>query len=444
MNLPLEPQKRFSISLRGVLALLPAIIFGLAFGLGKIVRDCSLTCNVGYELSPIAILLIAFVAFPFSWVQSRYELRLGYLRWQVLSTVFVSLSIFVFWWLCSTLLKNAPAPESRLYQFGFVDHGILRWVYLSFYVWVGAILGTVTYNAFTNIFLLYPPEKRERWIIYATVCIASGGILGGWFSSQLFSFLRFEWKWPYETSRDILMLLMALAFLLHLPVVYVTHHFLAQKTEKRGSNSKTPFVPMRVLFQWIWQDPKIRQFAFIFLFGGVVHTLGLYLFYWVVSQQTDVSSGRTLFFSSFYIWLNLGSLLLLSFGTRKVIRKIGLVFTLLILPLSLSLGTLVFLINTFLMVMYAMRIVDGSLYTALHSPGLDCLLMEIEEEKSALLRSFLRGFLSRIGEALGACLVLVLNFGFHFNLESTSWFYFIALLCWCSIIFQLKNQQLNE
>jgi len=67
-----------SESLKLILAVLPAFMIGLAFGLGKIVRDCSLTCNVGYELSPLAIIAAGIVALPISAMTVRLAVRLRY------------------------------------------------------------------------------------------------------------------------------------------------------------------------------------------------------------------------------------------------------------------------------------------------------------------------------------------------------------------------------
>ena len=61
-----------------LLAMSPPFLIGIAFGFGKIVRDCSLTCNVGYQFFPLVILVIAVLSFPLSAVSVRLAKRWGY------------------------------------------------------------------------------------------------------------------------------------------------------------------------------------------------------------------------------------------------------------------------------------------------------------------------------------------------------------------------------
>ena len=120
LELP-EVQDKKSESLKLVLSVLPAFLIGMAFGLGKIVRDCSLTCNVGYELSPLAIIAAGIIAIPISAMTVRLAIRLGYPRWQVWNLAAIAISFFVFWFAVFVELKQTgesvlqtdnPRPES--------------------------------------------------------------------------------------------------------------------------------------------------------------------------------------------------------------------------------------------------------------------------------------------------------------------------------------------
>lgn len=61
----------------------PAVVLGVAVGAGLIVRDCSLTCNVGFQNAPFAFLAVALLAFPFVALQLRWLLRTDFAGWQV-------------------------------------------------------------------------------------------------------------------------------------------------------------------------------------------------------------------------------------------------------------------------------------------------------------------------------------------------------------------------
>jgi len=79
------------------LLLLPGFLVGVTFGLGKVVRDCSLTCNVGFRFAPLGILAVALTVVPVSALRARLETRLGFRRWQSLSAIVVAGSFAALW-----------------------------------------------------------------------------------------------------------------------------------------------------------------------------------------------------------------------------------------------------------------------------------------------------------------------------------------------------------
>ncbi len=131
-----------------ILVVLPAFSIGLAFGLGKIVRDCSLTCNVGFELSPLAILGIGILTFPISSFAMRSASRLGFKRWQILSITTVGLSFFIFWAMTFFVIVRGTPPGSANYPPGNLT---IRLTYLSFFVWLGAVGAIFTPNIKTIV-----------------------------------------------------------------------------------------------------------------------------------------------------------------------------------------------------------------------------------------------------------------------------------------------------
>ena len=78
---------------RRALVAVPAGIFAAGLGLGKIVRDCSLTCNVGYRYAPLAILAVALAVVPLASLAIRWERRWGYRRWQLSSLALAVVSL---------------------------------------------------------------------------------------------------------------------------------------------------------------------------------------------------------------------------------------------------------------------------------------------------------------------------------------------------------------
>jgi AAA family ATP:ADP antiporter len=198
---------------------------------------------------------------------------------------------------------------------------------------------------------------------------------------------------------------------------------------------------LREAWSLVRGEPMLLRFGLVVLVGGVADTLLKYAFYWLVSVQTSpaMASGRTLYFTSFYLWVNGLSLLVLVFGSARIIRRWGLLFALLSLPLAVALGTASLAVTTVLAVMYVLKVVESALHTTLYEPGLDHLYLAVDDETSRRARPFLSGLLARLGEGAGAVLVLVLNFGFGISLRGLIGVLLAVLLAWVAGVLALRS-----
>ena len=102
-----------------------AAVLGLVQGLGSVVRDCALTCHVGYRHAPIAFLIVAALSLPFVALQIKMQQRWGTESWRVRSTLLIALSLLGFRFLLSLLRgESGPAGVSSVLS------------YVGFFVWV--------------------------------------------------------------------------------------------------------------------------------------------------------------------------------------------------------------------------------------------------------------------------------------------------------------------
>lgn len=397
---------------RLVLAGLPTGLLGLALGLAKVVRDCSLTCNVGYELAPLAILAIAGLAMPLSALRVRAEARLGRRTWAVGSALFAAVSFAAFPFLTRALLAAQEASET-----GQPWAEALRFVYLGFYVWVGALVALLGATAVGPVFRLFEGEQREHGFVAAGVGILVGGLLGSGLASVAAAWLIHGFGWRFEQARDALLigagLVLALVGLSHLAIERVAASGTLAAAVVR------PRVRLRAALAEVLAHPALARVAGLIFAGGVADTLLKYLFYWLVSEQTrpDASEGRTLYFAAFYLWLNGASLVLLAFGSGRIIRRFGLTFALLSLPVALALGASSLVVSAALAVMYVLKIVEGALHSSIYEPGIDHVYVHLEAQRAEPARALLHGLVNRLGEGAGAVLVLGLTFGAGISLR---------------------------
>lgn len=434
-------------SFKLILAILPAFLTGLAFGLGKIVRDCSLTCNVGYELSPLAIIAAGVVALPISALTVRLAVRLGYPRWQIWNLATIALSFFMFWLASYSIVSRYPTGADTIAS-GDTWYLPVRLIYLAFFVWLGGVSVVFAPNIKRTIYKLYNSTERSKALAFSTAAFISGGLAGGFIASMAVPVIMARLDLRYELARDSLMLGMGIVILFTIPVfivisrLYPRDFFGPQSADSNETQlsifSGTSRINLSHSIRLIVSDYKLRRMAGLILMRGMADTVLLYLFYWLVTEQTPSTNGRSMFFADFYIVLNASTLLLLVFGTNRIINRVGLILALLLLPSSLLLGTAYLLVQTMMVVTYVLRIADSALEQSLYSQSLDRVILQVHESQAPSVRPVFHGLAPRVGRGLGAVCVLFLTFGLEVTFRQMSVFFLFILVIWTLTVFSLR------
>ncbi|MEE9501954.1 MAG: hypothetical protein V3V48_07760 [Candidatus Aminicenantaceae bacterium] len=446
LELP-EVQDKKSESLKLVLSVLPAFLIGMAFGLGKIVRDCSLTCNVGYELSPLAIIAAGIIAIPISAMTVRLAIRLGYPRWQVWNLAAIAISFFIFWFAAYSIVTRYPSGVETSVS-AHSGNLPVRLIYLGFFVWLGGVSVVFSPNIKRTIYKLYDSRERPKALALSTAAFISGGLAGSFVAAFAIPAIMDKLDLRYELARDTLMLGMGILILLTIPVfviisrLYPRDFFGSQNVDSIEAQLSifpgTSRINLGNSIRLIASDSKLKQMAGLILMRGMADTVLLYLFYWLVTDQTPSTNGRTVFFADFYIVLNASTLLLLVFGTNRIINRVGLILALLILPFTLLLGTSYLIVQTLIVVAYVLRIVDSALEQSLYSQSLDRVILQVDEFRAPSVRPVFHGLAPRIGRGLGAICVLILTFGIGVTFQQMSFFFLVILVLWTLTVFSLR------
>jgi hypothetical protein len=446
LELP-EVQDKKSESLKLVLSVLPAFLIGMTFGLGKIVRDCSLTCNVGYELSPLAIIAAGIIAIPISAMTVRLAIRLGYPRWQVWNLAAIAISFFIFWFAAYSIVTRYPSGVETSVS-AHSGNLPVRLIYLGFFVWLGGVSVVFSPNIKRTIYKLYDSRERPKALALSTAAFISGGLAGSFVAAFAIPAIMDKFDLRYELARDTLMLGMGILILLTIPVfviisrLYPRDFFGSQNVDPTEAQLSifpgTSRINLGNSIRLIASDSKLKRMAELILMRGMADTVLLYLFYWLVTEQTPSTNGRTVFFADFYIVLNASTLLLLVFGTNRMINRVGLILALLILPFTLLLGTSYLIVQTLIVVAYVLRIVDSALEQSLYSQSLDRVILQVDESQAPSVRPVFHGLAPRIGRGLGAICVLILTFGIGVTFQQMSVFFLVILVLWTLTVFSLR------
>lgn len=438
-----------SMAARLFLVSLLAFIIGLAFGMGKIVRDCSLTCNVGYKLTPIAIIAVGLVAVPLSSSYLRLSNRLGYERWQILSFFLIAISFFAFWVATRyvlTILSDTTLPSSSTAIWTFP----LGFIYLCFYVWLGALGATIRPNIKSTIYRLFSLKDQAKALAITTAAIIVGGILGAFLSSLIAPAVMTRFEVRYELARDSLILIMGFLMLLPILIIWIIDRFSIISAQEQidvppGMEMDPEYQQIRTAnlrqaIRTIGASQKLKRMAYLIVTTGIAESIMIYLFYWLITEQVPGSTGRTAFFADFYIWLNACTLLFLIFGTNRLINRFGLVLALLSLPIALFLGSLYLFAQSIIIAIYILRISYSAIEQSLYGQGIDRLILEVPMHMAALVRPVLHGLAIRVGRGVGAVLVLVLAVGAGLSFSHITVVFIVVICFWISIVVSLRGQ----
>lgn len=437
-----------SLAIRLALVSSIALFIGLAFGMGKIVRDCSLTCNVGYKLSPLAIFAVGLVALPLTSITLRWAYRIGYKRWQILILLLIAISFFVFWAASRFILTNLPdstitSADTSIWTFP------LGFLYFCFFIWLGALGATIKPNIKSTIYRLFPQTDQAKALAITTATIIAGGLLGAFLSGLIAPAVMARFDVRYEMARDSLILIMGIIMLLPIPIVLIIDRFYMSVYQKQISQHEESEIDpyfqqirtanLRQAFRAIVANTKLKRMAYLIATTGIAESVLIYLFYWLITEQVPGSNGRTSFFSDFYIWLNACTLLFLVFGSNRLINRIGLGIVLLTLPLALFLGSVYLFLQSIVVAIYILRIAYSALEQSLYGQGLDHMILEVPLKQAPLVRPVLHGLAIRVGRGLGAILVLILAIGAGLSFSHMTIVFMVVLGIWIGIVISLRG-----
>ncbi|PJA11450.1 MAG: hypothetical protein COX66_19820 [Elusimicrobia bacterium CG_4_10_14_0_2_um_filter_63_34] len=134
-----------------------------------------------------------------------------------------------------------------------------------------------------------------------------------------------------------------------------------------------------------------------------------YLFQSRVQQQWPSATDMAWFFSWFYFSTSVLSLLLQGFATRPLVEKLGLRWTLLILPLTLAVLSLGWIALPALAVLTMLRASDISLRNTLHKTSFELLYLPIPKELKEALRAPAEAVSVRSAAALAGAGILLFD-----------------------------------
>jgi AAA family ATP:ADP antiporter len=305
-----------------------------------------------------------------------------------------------------------------------------------FYVWVNVfgVIAPVQAWSFANSIFDTRQAKRLFGLIGAGASF--GAIAGGLFARFLVG--------PVGGTVNLLLVLAALIFSAAVIVSVANRRLRGTGAMTLGGRSPEPF---EATLRKIVASPYLRLMAaLVFLIAIVTQWTWFQLSLVANSQFGGNADALTRFFGLFNVAFGTVSFLLQLLVTGPTLRRFGIAVTVLVLPLTLGLGTaLIVLLPGFWSVFFT-NASDQGLRFSVDKSSYELLYLPIQPSQRVPLKNAIDIVVNRIADGCGAVLLGVLTkgfpfvgvSGFGFGLRGTAAVNLVLIAAWVGIAWRLR------
>ncbi len=366
--------------------------------------------DLGVEQLPIAFLLVAFTAVLSSFAYSKALVNFS-LKKIVETTLLASILILV--------------SLGVLLKLNLVN----GWALYFFYVWVAiyAVLSASQFWVLAN--MVFNVREAKRLFGF----IGSGAILGGIFGGYLTSVLA-----PFVAS-ETLLFIAAFLLLFCIPLLQKVWKLRVGKLndfkqkKRAASYAERPFALIK----------KSKHLSFIALIVAVsvlVAKLVDYLFSDFASAAITDPEELTSFFGFWFSTFNLVSLGIQLFFTHRIVGIWGVGFSLVLLPLGILLGCLLFLVFPELAIVVLIKAMDGVLKQSVNKSATELLTLPIPFEIKNKTKSFIDVVVDSIATGVAGFVLIFVVRGLELPSVYIIGIILVLVALWVYFIIQVRKE----
>ncbi len=366
--------------------------------------------ELGVESLPIAFLWVAIIAYLSSYFYSRALTRFS-LQKVIKTTLIITIVLLT---LLTVLLKM---------------NLLNAWMLYFFYVWVAihAVLSASQFWVLAN--LVYNPREAKRLFGF----IGSGAILGGIFGGYLTSILA-----PIIGNDNLFFLAIGI-LILCIPVLQVIWQLRVEKLNifklqnRKGNDADKPL--------WLIRNSKhLTYLASILGVSVLVAKLVDYQFSDFASASILDPDELTAFFAFWFSTFNLLSLAIQLFVTHRVVGVWGVGFSMLLLPLGILAGCLLFLVFPELAVIIFIKAVDGSLKQSVNKSAMELLALPLPFELKNKTKSYIDVVVDSFATGIAGFILIFLVRGLELSSVYITVIIVILLILWVYFVYKVRNE----
>ena len=373
--------------------------------------------KLGAEHLPYGYLLVALVAVITSYFYNKAIRNFSLLRVTIISLVVFSLGFIVL---------------SAILQFSILSSWILYFYYLG--VSLFAVITTSQFWILAN--MVFNAREAKRLFGFIGAGAIAGGVFGGYLTSIVVS----------AYGNKTVILLAAVLILCCIPIIQKIWKLRIRKmnTYIRKQRKFNDANDEESSLKLISKSKHLTYLALITGISVVVAKLVDFQFSDFANKAIEDADQLASFFGFWFSTFNLIALALQLFLTNRFLSRLGVSSTLLVLPLGIAFGSLLFLTFPELWVLIIIKGIDGSFKQSLNKAAVELSIMPIPYHIKNQAKSFIDVAVDSIATGISGFMLIF----FIRKLElSTTYITVIVLLfvfIWILLIYKLREAYFNS
>lgn len=355
----------------------------------------------------------------------------------VISSYFYSKAIRHFSFVRVTVFSLASFSIVFLLLAAFLHLNLVNTVVLYFYyvfVALFAVIATSQFWIFAN--MVFNAREAKRIFSFIGAGAIAGGIFGGYLTSFIAKYL----------GTSVAIVLAAIFILCCIPILNFVYKARIQNLSifKRKQIIEEKNNVERSSIQLILSSKHLIYIALITGIGVIVAKLVDFQFSDFANRVISNSNDLVSFFGFWFSTFNVIALCIQLFFTNRLLAKLGVTSSLLLLPLTIALASLLFLTFPELWVLIIIKGIDGSFKQSVNKAALELSILPIPSHIKNQAKSYIDVAVDSVATGLAGFLLLF--FIKKLQLDSS----FIAIIViffifiWLILIYKLRETYFNS
>ena len=392
---------------RGYPLVLYSFLIITCLTMSKVARDVLFLDNFAAILLPYADLTITLSVI----LTMAMYFRIGsHPRINLFTLVIGSLLLYVavmvgFWWL--------------------VHYHQNVWLFPAFYVWIGIFGVLATSQVWIIASEIFTTREAKR--IYG---ILGSGAIGGAMTGGFFSRGAAD---LFGTESLLLITAFFLTVCSFLVWCLSKNHVPYSESVKDLRDDKRSIIPKNMTenIRTIWDSTYLLAVAGVICLAAVVTSIIGWQFKAIAKEFIPEKDDLTAFMGTFIGVTGLLGLLVQLLLTSRMLRRLGLGLTLLILPIALTTGSLGVVIAGTLGGIILLKGTDNLLRYSIDKSTVEMLYLPVPSNIKVQVKPFIDTVVLRLGDGLGGLMVLIFATFIQLSAYRLSWISLILLGMWC-------------